>query len=142
MSICNLPCTIGIFGEVGAKYNISTEVWHECLSVIYHVLGIFGEVGAKYKNKYRSLTYNIKDVKNDGLFRRILLKDLSAIEVKLSSKFSRFLHAIWAPGYALYSTQYLWDVKKFARKCQKCANFLIHLENLKIWRSYLYFIWL
>ncbi len=45
------------------------------------MLGIFGDVGAKYKNKYRSLVYNIKDVKNDGLFRRILLRDLSPIEV-------------------------------------------------------------
>jgi hypothetical protein len=45
------------------------------------LLGIFGDVGAKYKNKYRSLVYNIKDVKNDGLFRRILLRDLSPIEV-------------------------------------------------------------
>ena len=43
--------------------------------------GTFGDVGAKYKNKYRSLVYNIKDVKNDGLFRRILLRDLSPIEV-------------------------------------------------------------
>jgi hypothetical protein len=42
-------------------------------------------VGAKYKNKYRSLVYNIKDVKNDGLFRRILLRDLSPIEVRSSS---------------------------------------------------------
>jgi hypothetical protein len=42
-------------------------------------------VGAKYKNKYRSLVYNIKDVKNDGLFRRILLRDLSPIEVGSSS---------------------------------------------------------
>ena len=46
-------------------------------------LGTFGDTGSKYKNKYRSLTYNIKDLKNDGLFRRILLKDLSAIEVSL-----------------------------------------------------------
>ena len=46
------------------------------------VSGTFGEVGAKYKNKYRSLTYNIKDPKNDGLFRRILLRDLSPIEVR------------------------------------------------------------
>jgi hypothetical protein len=49
------------------------------------LLGIFGDVGAKYKNKYRSLVYNIKDVKNDGLFRRILLRDLSPIEVGSSS---------------------------------------------------------
>lgn len=44
-------------------------------------LGTFGDTGSKYKNKYRSLTYNIKDLKNDGLFRRVLLKDLSPIEV-------------------------------------------------------------
>ena len=43
--------------------------------------GTFGDVGAKYKNKYRSLTYNIKDPKNDGLFRRIATRDLSPIEV-------------------------------------------------------------
>ena len=47
----------------------------------WHFLGTFGDTGSKYKNKYRSLTYNIKDLKNDGLFRRILLKDLSPIEV-------------------------------------------------------------
>ena len=54
---------------------------------INYFLGIFGEVGAKYKNKYRSLTYNIKDPKNDGLFRRILLRDLSPIEVPCNSYF-------------------------------------------------------
>lgn len=46
------------------------------------MFGIFGEAGMKYKNKYRSLVYNIKDQKNDGLFRRILLRDLSPIEVQ------------------------------------------------------------
>jgi hypothetical protein len=46
--------------------------------------GTFGDIGAKYKNKYRSLVYNIKDTRNDGLFRRILLRDLSPIEVSLS----------------------------------------------------------
>merc|ERR1719397_233691 len=45
------------------------------------MFGTFGDVGSKYMNKYRSLSYNIKDSKNDGLFRRILLKDVSPIEV-------------------------------------------------------------
>lgn len=45
------------------------------------MFGTFGDIGLKYKNKYRSLVYNIKDVRNDGLFRRILLRDLSPIEV-------------------------------------------------------------
>ena len=49
---------------------------------LFCISGTFGEVGAKYKNKYRSLTYNIKDPKNDGLFRRILLRDLSPIAVR------------------------------------------------------------
>ena len=51
------------------------------------MFGTFGDTGSKYKNKYRSLTYNIKDSKNDGLFRRILLKDLSPIEVNHSRIF-------------------------------------------------------
>ena len=45
------------------------------------MFGTFGEAGSKYKNKFRSLTFNIKDSKNDGLYRRILLKDLQPIEV-------------------------------------------------------------
>merc|ERR550534_3419015 len=45
------------------------------------MFGTFCDVGSKYMNKYRSLSYNIKDSKNDGLFRRILLKDVSPIEV-------------------------------------------------------------
>ena len=64
--------------------------------------GIFGDVGTKYLNKYRSLSYNIKvpltrkrvelfdlscsqDSKNDGLWRRILLRDVSPIEVLLTA---------------------------------------------------------
>ena len=64
---------IAMFGE------IEKLIEH---SFIYIFTGTFGDTGSKYKNKYRSLTYNIKDTKNDGLFRRILLKDLSPIEVK------------------------------------------------------------
>ena len=73
---------IAMFGNI--------EHFQKC-TIFFHViyfLGTFGDTGSKYKNKYRSLTYNIKDLKNDGLFRRILLKDLSAIEVGLKFEVS------------------------------------------------------
>ena len=31
-----------------------------------------GDTGMKYKTRYRSLIFNIKDLKNEGLFRKIL----------------------------------------------------------------------
>ena len=68
---------IAMFGEF---YIFNGECWYS--SYYKRVFpGTFGDVGAKYKNKYRSLTYNIKDPKNDGLFRRIATRDLSPIEV-------------------------------------------------------------
>lgn len=36
------------------------------------------DVGPKYKNKYRSLLFNIKDEKNNGLFRKIVNEKISA----------------------------------------------------------------
>jgi len=35
------------------------------------------DVGSKYKSKYRSLVFNIKDPKNNGLFRKIVRKEYS-----------------------------------------------------------------
>ena len=35
------------------------------------------DVGTKYKSKYRSLVFNIKDPKNNGLFRKIIRKEYS-----------------------------------------------------------------
>ena len=35
------------------------------------------DVGTKYKSKYRSLVFNIKDQKNNGLFRKIVRKEYS-----------------------------------------------------------------
>jgi hypothetical protein len=71
------------------------------LYVCFPLQGIFGDVGAKYKNKYRSLVYNIKDVKNDGLFRRILLRDLSPIEVRSSSGLRMWIQCFLTPGYGI-----------------------------------------
>ncbi|XP_060518841.1 uncharacterized protein LOC132697387 isoform X2 [Cylas formicarius] len=45
----------------------------------------FGGTGHKYKNKYRSLIFNIKDAKNQTLWRRICEKSISSYElVRLS----------------------------------------------------------
>lgn len=45
----------------------------------------FGDTGQKYRNKYRSLIFNIKDVKNQTLWRRICEKTISPYQlVRLS----------------------------------------------------------
>lgn len=46
----------------------------------------FGDTGQKYKNKYRSLIFNIKDQKNQTLWRRICEKAVNPYQlVRLSS---------------------------------------------------------
>ncbi|XP_030765439.1 death-inducer obliterator 1 isoform X2 [Sitophilus oryzae] len=58
--------------------NISTEIEAELYKC-------FGDTGHKYKNKYRSLIFNIKDSKNQTLWRRICEKSISSYElVRLS----------------------------------------------------------
>ncbi|KAL1497120.1 hypothetical protein ABEB36_008130 [Hypothenemus hampei] len=58
--------------------NISTEIEAELYKC-------FGDTGQKYKNKYRSLIFNIKDPKNQTLWRRICEKSISSYElVRLS----------------------------------------------------------
>lgn len=54
--------------------NISTEIE----SQLYKC---FGDTGQKYKNKYRSLIFNIKDAKNQTLWRRICEKSISPYQV-------------------------------------------------------------
>lgn len=45
----------------------------------------FGDTGQKYRNKYRSLIFNIKDVKNHTLWKRICEKSVNAYQlVRLS----------------------------------------------------------
>lgn len=41
----------------------------------------FGDTGMKYRNKYRSLIFNIKDVKNQTLWRRICEKSINPYEL-------------------------------------------------------------
>ena len=45
------------------------------------------DINPKYKNKYRSLIFNLKDMKNQGLFRKVLQKEVSSKElVRMSSE--------------------------------------------------------
>lgn len=59
--------------------NISTEIE----SQLYKC---FGDTSQKYKNKYRSLIFNIKDTKNQTLWRKICEKSINPYQlVRLSS---------------------------------------------------------
>ena len=72
------------------------------------------EICSKYKNKYRSLVFNIKDEKNNGLFRKILNghikpKDLVIffLIIQLDHFFVRPQHRFVRPlnkGTQLFST--------------------------------------
>lgn len=42
---------------------------------------LFGDAGPKYRTKYRSLIFNIKDIKNQTLWRRICDKSLSPAQL-------------------------------------------------------------
>ncbi|XP_063913585.1 death-inducer obliterator 1-like isoform X1 [Zophobas morio] len=58
--------------------DISTEIE----SQLYKC---FGDTGQKYRNKYRSLIFNIKDIKNQTLWRRICEKSINPYQlVRLS----------------------------------------------------------
>ena len=54
--------------------KIESEKLEDLVKTIEHELYIFynKDVGNKYRAKYRSLVFNIKDDKNNGLFRKII----------------------------------------------------------------------
>lgn len=54
--------------------NISTEIETQLFKC-------FGDTGQKYRNKYRSLIFNIKDAKNQTLWRRICEKSINPYEL-------------------------------------------------------------
>ncbi|KAK4879330.1 hypothetical protein RN001_007476 [Aquatica leii] len=59
-----------------------TKISTEIESQLYKC---FGDTGQKYRNKYRSLIFNIKDIKNQTLWRRICEKSINAYQlVRLS----------------------------------------------------------
>lgn len=39
---------------------------------------LFGGVSSKYKNRYRSITFNLKDEKNEGLWRKVILGQITS----------------------------------------------------------------
>ncbi|KAL3281806.1 hypothetical protein HHI36_005007 [Cryptolaemus montrouzieri] len=58
--------------------EISTEIESQLFKC-------FGDTGQKYRNKYRSLIFNIKDIKNQTLWKRICEKSINAYQlVRLS----------------------------------------------------------
>lgn len=54
--------------------NISTEIESQLFK-------FFGDTGQKYRNKYRSLIFNIKDAKNQTLWRRICEKSINPYDL-------------------------------------------------------------
>ncbi|ESO99187.1 hypothetical protein LOTGIDRAFT_238832 [Lottia gigantea] len=64
----------------------SSEIKAISLSIEEEMFNYFKDVGHKYRNKYRSLIFNIKDTKNNGLFRKILNGKIRASKlVQMSS---------------------------------------------------------
>ncbi|KAK9744164.1 Transcription factor S-II (TFIIS), central domain [Popillia japonica] len=58
--------------------NISVEIENQLFKC-------FGDTGQKYRNKYRSLIFNIKDIKNQTLWKRICEKSINPYQlVRLS----------------------------------------------------------
>ena len=54
--------------------KIEDDKLEDLVKTIEHDLYVFysRDVGNKYRAKYRSLVFNIKDEKNNGLFRKII----------------------------------------------------------------------
>ncbi|XP_055954851.1 titin homolog [Patella vulgata] len=64
----------------------NSEIKHISLSIEEEMYKYFKDVGHKYRAKYRSLVFNIKDTKNNGLFRKILSGKIRASKlVQMSS---------------------------------------------------------
>lgn len=51
------------------------------------LFNLYRDISPKYKNKYRSLIFNLKDTKNQGLFRKVLRKKITTKElVRMSTE--------------------------------------------------------
>ncbi|XP_064597582.1 death-inducer obliterator 1-like [Liolophura sinensis] len=59
----------------------NSEIKKIALSIEEELYNLFQETGTKYKAKYRSLIFNIKDLKNKGLFRKILTTQIKAYKL-------------------------------------------------------------
>uniref|UniRef100_A0A8C3X5B2 Death-inducer obliterator 1 n=1 Tax=Catagonus wagneri TaxID=51154 RepID=A0A8C3X5B2_9CETA len=54
-----------------------SEVGRIALRIEKEMFGLFRVTDSRYKSKYRSLMFNLKDPKNQGLFHRVLREDIS-----------------------------------------------------------------
>ena len=109
MHICP-PCTKnperylikGLTDALTLKLSKNTDVkieddkLEDLVKTIEHDLYVFysRDVGNKYRAKYRSLVFNIKDEKNNGLFRKIIngtIAPKKLVEMSVSSIFLSFI---------------------------------------------------
>ncbi|CAL9687996.1 unnamed protein product [Knipowitschia caucasica] len=61
-----------------SNLNVSVEKAHEIAKKTERELfHLYKDTDSKYKNKYRSLTFNLKDTKNNVLFKKVLKGDIS-----------------------------------------------------------------
>ncbi|KAK9888802.1 hypothetical protein WA026_001025 [Henosepilachna vigintioctopunctata] len=73
---------IKVDGNIKLEEEELKEISTEIESQLYKC---FGDTGQKYRNKYRSLIFNIKDTKNQTLWKRICEKSINAYQlVRLS----------------------------------------------------------
>ena len=76
--------------------KIEDDKLEDLVKTIEHDLYVFysRDVGNKYRAKYRSLVFNIKDEKNNGLFRKIIngtIAPKKLVEMSVSCIFLSFV---------------------------------------------------
>ena len=77
--------------------KIEDDKLEDLVKTIEHDLYVFysRDVGNKYRAKYRSLVFNIKDEKNNGLFRKIINGTIAPKKLVEMSVSCIFLSFIW-----------------------------------------------
>lgn len=105
--------------------NISTEIE----SQLYKC---FGDTGQKYKNKYRSLIFNIKDTKNQTLWRRICEKAINPYQlVRLSpDDLASQELALWREREAKHQLDMIKKSELELLNCSRQYVFKTHKGNL------------
>ena len=108
--------------------KIEDDKLEDLVKTIEHDLYVFysRDVGNKYRAKYRSLVFNIKDEKNNGLFRKIIngtIAPKKLVEMSVSCIF----FVIYMEEYTFKGQEISKDffcVFKYSKKTTKCfTNF-------------------
>ena len=86
--------------------KIESDKLEDLVKTIEHELYIFynKDVGNKYRAKYRSLVFNIKDDKNNGLFRKIIngtIVPKKLVEMSVSILICIYLGIFFSQNYIL-----------------------------------------